>query len=134
MQTQSCQKRYGIFFRKSPRPTPQSQSWSSEHLLYPSLWAKVRILAPTLPPWPIPWYSSLLNYVKWRFWPSTEQAGIFPANPQTLFVGNSQSHRKSWRIWDKCLKILINIVFKVHLKTYKLKISTIILNLQMFQG
>ena len=26
------------------------------------------------------------------------QAGIFPANPQTLFVGNSQSHRKSRRI------------------------------------
>ena len=23
------------------------------------------------------------------------QAGIFPANPRTLFVGNSQSHRKS---------------------------------------
>ena len=24
-----------------------------------------------------------------------DQAGIFPANPRTLFVGNSQSHRKS---------------------------------------
>ena len=26
---------------------------------------------------------------------TTDQAGIFPANPRTLFVGNSQSHRKS---------------------------------------
>ena len=26
------------------------------------------------------------------------QAGIFPINPRTLFVGNSQSHRKSCRI------------------------------------
>ena len=46
---------------------------------------------------------------------------FFPTNPQTLFVGNSQSHRKSWRIWDICLKNLMNIVFKVHLKVYKLK-------------
>ena len=62
------------------------------------------------------------------------QAGIFPANPQTLFVGNSQSHRKFLRICIKFLKNLMNIVFKVHLKVYKWKISTIILNLQMFQG
>ena len=62
------------------------------------------------------------------------QAAIFPINPRTLFVGNSQSHRISWRIWDKCLKNLMNIVFKVHLKVYKWKISTTILNLQMFQG
>ena len=28
----------------------------------------------------------------------------------------------------------MNIVFKVHLKVYKLKISKILLNLQMFKG
>ena len=65
---------------------------------------------------------------------SSRQAGIFPANPRTLFVGNSQSHRKSLRICIKFLKNLMNIEFKVHLKVYKWKISTIILNLQMFQG
>ena len=43
-------------------------------------------------------YSSIVNIVEgfslgvvWGF----DQAGIFPANPRTLFVGNSQSHRKS---------------------------------------
>ena len=55
------------------------------------------------------------------------QAGIFPANPRTLFVGNLEEYEIN-------VKILMNIVFKVHLKAYKLKISTIILNLQMFQG
>ena len=140
----------------------------------------------------------ILNLVKTNF--SYSQAGIFPANPRTLFVGNSQSHRKSERIlnccpnkWhlpnhcscfsidkfqnkscitvfeppyiyhksgcyfpreltnfvrrkfsesqeilknnrDKCLNNLMNIEFKVHLKFYRWKISTIILNLQMFQG
>ena len=65
---------------------------------------------------------------------TTTQAGISPAKPQTLFVGNSQSPRKSLRIWDKCLKSLMNIVFKVHFKVCKLKIYTIILDLQMFPG
>ena len=46
---------------------------------------------------------------------TAHQAGISPANPRTLFVGHSQSHRKSWRIWDKYLKNLMNIVFQVHL-------------------
>ena len=79
-----------------------------------------------------------LPYIKFVFkkldLESGEQAGIFPANPRTLFVGNSQSHRKSQRTCIKFIKSLMNIVNKVHLKVYKWKISTIILDIQMFQG
>ena len=75
-------------------------------------------------------YSKICNDYIWPCVTMYDQAGIFPANPGTLYVGNSQ--RKSWRIWDICRKNLINIVFNVHIKVYKLKISTIILNLFVY--
>ena len=41
---------------------------------------------------------------KWLYKPPPPPGSNFPVNLQTLFAGNSQTHRKSCGIWILCLK------------------------------